>query len=244
MMTQRVYSQSYCQPASTLSPVWWWPSVSTHRAIVNLPQPSAQCDDDPACLLTELLSTCLNPQPSVMMTQRVYSQSYCQPASTLSPVWWWPSVSTHRAIVNLPQPSAQCDDDPACLLTELLSTCLNPQPSVMMTQRVYSQSYCQPASTLSPVWWWPSVSTHRAIVNLPQPSAQCDDDPACLLTELLSTCLNPQPSVMMTQRVYSQSYCQPASTLSPVWWWPSMSTHRAIVNLPQPSAQCDVWSSV
>ena len=231
MQTHCVSPQSYCQPTSAqcdvdplclptellstyLSPVWCWPTVSPHRAIVNPPQPSvmwthcvspqnycqptsAQCDADPLCLPTELLST------------------------YLSPVWCGPTVSPHRTIVNLPQPSvmwthcvspqnycqpssAQCDADPLCLPTELLST------------------------YLSPVWCGPTVSPHRAIVNLPQPSvmwthcvspqsycqptsAQCDADPLCLPTELLST------------------------YLSPVWCGPTVSPHRTIVNLPQPS---------
>ena len=114
MLIQCVSPQSYCQPASTL------------------------CDVDPVCVPTELLSTCLNP------------------------VWCWPSVCPHRAIVNLPQP---------CVM---LIQCVSPQsycqpasPSVMLIQCVSPQSYCQPAST------------------------QCDVNPVCVPTELLSTCLNP-----------------------------------------------------
>ena len=65
-----------CEPQP--SAVWCWSSVSPHRAIVNLPQPSGmlvlcvspwcccqpastQCDVGPVCVPIELLSTCLNP---------------------------------------------------------------------------------------------------------------------------------------------------------------------------------------
>ena len=108
------------------------------------------------CIPIELLSTYFNlPQPSVMLIQCVFPQSYCQPTSTcLNPVWYWSSVCPHRVIFNLPQPaSTQCGVGPMCVPIELVSTYFNlPQPSVVLVQCVSPLSYCQPTSTcLNPV---------------------------------------------------------------------------------------------